>query len=144
MESVPNNVSAVSLEGGSLRSKYLITGAILANVMPLVAIFIPGLWALIGIYSLPLLLIERLFDFRNILVSNGTLPVPHTVGLFLTIPFWAAFGACIGYVTFRTQTKKGKARISLSQMVNRIGGSIVGLLFVGYIVFMLIAMLFYK
>jgi hypothetical protein len=143
MGKVSENGSPITNEDHSLKLKYLTTGAVLANLMPL-CVVVPGLWALTGIYSLPLILLEHFFNLHNLVIDGEAFPIPQKFGLLIVVPFWAIIGACIGNLTLRIETKKKRAEASLFQIVNRIGGTLLGMILVGYIFLMVITILFYR
>jgi len=128
----------------STKLKYLVTGAVLANVMP-ICIAIPSLWILAGIYSLPALLVEHFFHLQNVLaIDNQAIPLLSKLGFLIAFPFWAVIGACLGYLTFRIQAKNGQENLSPFQLVNRIGGTILAAIFIGYALVMAVASFTYK
>jgi hypothetical protein len=131
-------------EGFSLKVKYLATGAILANLLPF-CFLIPELWALTGIYSLPVLLAERLLHLHNyLLTDNGMVLIPQGAGFLIAVPFWAVVGASIGDWAFKTQTKKGRVDSSLFQITNRVGAILLTAIFLGYVLFMAFATFIYQ
>ena len=103
----------ISKRYSSGRIKYLISGALFANLMPLCILVYP-LWIFSIVYCLPPLLLDQLLRLHGLFVIHDeSFLFLRPVGFLISVPFWALVGAFVGNRMFLKQAKNGNASLSV-------------------------------
>jgi|ERR1041385_4516038 hypothetical protein len=128
MQVLSDNEHAPENCASALKWKFRIAGVIMANLLP-VGVIIPELGLLlISAYSIPLFLVDHLFNLHNYFVSDVGFLVPRAIGFLITVPFWSLVGYWAGGLAWRAEGKRQQAKQSLVYIIKRTFGTLFVLL----------------
>jgi|SRR5882724_5216005 len=102
------------MENKKRRIQFVLTWALLPNLLMPACVAIFPLWAVPTLYTWPAAFVEQILQLKKgILVTyhEGYL-LPHGLGLLVTIPFWMIIGGAIGY--FRLKAERGVRQSNLA------------------------------